>query len=130
MRRTPVVVLFILCLFGLIAPGHALINPKFTPIQLVKQSKLIVSVDLKQGKSINQYDAVIREVLKGKTEMKAIHLDLSKARDEQDADSFRKLAAAGAPALFFVGELQEQSGGAAADGNGRERGGWCGGCLG
>jgi hypothetical protein len=51
-----------------------MINPSFTPIHLVKQSNLIVSVDIKQGKSIDQYDAVIREVLKGKTELKAIHL--------------------------------------------------------
>ena len=92
--------------------AHALINPTFTPIHLVKQSKLIMSVDLKQGKAIDQYDAVIREVLKGKTELKAIHLDLSKARDEQNADMFRELAAAGAPALFFVGELSEQGRGA------------------
>jgi hypothetical protein len=97
----------------LAAPAsHALIRPDFTPIHLVKESKLIVSVDLKQGKSIDQYDAVIREVLKGKTELKAIHLDLSKARDEQNVDSFRKLAAAGAPALFFVGEFSAQGGGA------------------
>jgi hypothetical protein len=51
-------------------------------------------------------------VLKGKTDLKVIHLDLSKARDEQNAESFRKLAAAGAPALFFVGEFSEQGGGA------------------
>ena len=63
--------------------AHALINPTFTPIHLVKQSKLIMSVDLKQGKAIDQYDAVIREVLKGKTELKAIHLDLSKARNRK-----------------------------------------------
>ncbi|MEI6212407.1 MAG: hypothetical protein WCR06_12375, partial [bacterium] len=97
----------------LAAPAsHALINPTFTPIHLVKQSKLIISVDLKQGKTTDQYDAVIREVLKGKTELKAMHLDLSKALDEQNADMFRKLAAAGAPALFFVGEFSEQGGSA------------------
>jgi len=105
-----VVIAAVVLLWG--SAAHALINPTFTPIHLVKQSKLIVSVDLKQGKSIDQYDAFILEVLKGKTELKAIHLDLSKARDEQNADSFRKLAAAGAPALFFVGEFPAQDGNA------------------
>jgi hypothetical protein len=94
------------------AAAQALINPRFTPVNLVNESALIVSVDLRQGASKDQYDAVVREVLKGKTELKAIHLDLSKARDEQNADSFRKLAAAGAPALFFMGEFSEQGGGA------------------
>jgi len=50
-----------------VAAAHALINPRFTPIHLVKQSALILWVDLKQGQSKDQYDAAIREVLKGKT---------------------------------------------------------------
>ena len=97
------------------ATAQALINPHFTPVHLVKQAGLIVSVDLKQGASKDQYVATIREVLKGKTELKSLRLDLSKAINTQNADALRELAAAGKPALFFVGEFAEdrrQGGGA------------------
>ncbi len=98
------------------ATAHAMINPHFTPIHLVKQAALIVSVDLKQGKAKDQYTATIREVLKGKTELKALRLDLSKAINAQHADALRDLAAAAKPALFFVGEFAEE-----ASGQGGER---------
>ena len=90
--------------------SHALINPRFTPIHLVKQSALILWVDLKQGQSKDGYTAAIREALKGKTELKSLRLDLSKARDAQNADAFRSLAATGRPALFFVGRFAETEG--------------------
>jgi len=90
--------------------AHALINPRFTPIHLVKQSKLVVSVDLREGASKDQYDAGVREVLKGETERKSFHFDLSKARNAEFADTFRGLAAAKKPALFFVGEFGEDEG--------------------
>jgi hypothetical protein len=98
------------------ATANALINPHFTPIHLVKQAALIVSIDLKQGQAKDQYTAAIREVLKGKTELKAFRLDLSKAVSTQQADKFRNLASAGKPALFFVGEFAEE-----ASGQGGER---------
>jgi hypothetical protein len=92
-----------------------MINPHFTPVHLVKQAGLIVSVDLKQGASKDQYLAAIREVLKGKTELKSLRLDLSKAINTQNADALRELAAGGKPALFFVGEFaEEKDGGAGA----------------
>ena len=87
--------------------AHAFINPRFTPVQLVRGSALIVSVDVKQGESKEQYDATIREVLKGKTELKSFRLDLTKARNEQNADMFRNLATPRKPALFFVGEFED-----------------------
>jgi hypothetical protein len=92
------------------APAHALINPNFTPIHLVKQSAVIFSVDLKQGESKDQYAATIREVLKGKTDLKKLSLDLSKAINPQNADALRDLTADGKPALFFVGEFAEEQG--------------------
>ncbi|MGA2064959.1 MAG: VCBS repeat-containing protein [Thermoguttaceae bacterium] len=93
------------------APAAAMINPHFTPVHLVKQAGLIVSVDLKQGASKDQYLAAIREVLKGKTDLKALRLDLSKAINTQNADALRELAAGGKPALLFVGEFAEEKGG-------------------
>ena len=92
------------------AAAHALINPRFTPVHLVKQSALILEVDLKQGQSKDEYTAAIRGVLKGKTELKSLRLDLSKARDAQNADAFRALAAAGRPALFFAGKFDDAGG--------------------
>ncbi len=90
------------------ATANTMINPNFTPIDLVKQAELIVSVDLKQGASRDEYSATIREVLKGKTELKALRLDLSKGKN---ADALRELALAARPALFFVGEFAEEKGG-------------------
>ncbi len=90
------------------ATVDAMINPHFTPIHLVKQAALIVSVDLKQGPAKDQYTATIREVLKGKTELKVLRLDLSKAINTQNADALRDLAAVAKPALFFVGEFVEE----------------------
>ena len=93
----------LICTFN----SKALINPRFTPVHLVQQSELILVVDLKPGPSKDQYAAAIREVLKGKTELKALSLDLSKAINSQNADALRDLAASGKPALFFVGEFSE-----------------------
>jgi hypothetical protein len=92
-----------------------LINPHFTPVHLVKQAGLILWVDLKQGASKDQYLAAIREVLKGKTDLKTLRLDLSTANNTQNADALRELATGGKPALFFVGEfVAEKDAGAAA----------------
>jgi len=90
-----------------VTAGYALINPRFTPVQLVEEATLIVWVDVEQGKSKDQYTAAIHEVLKGKTEVKSFQLDLSRARDAQSADILRDLAAVGKPALFFVGEFED-----------------------
>jgi len=95
----------------LAATGDAMINPHFTPVHLVKQAALIVSVDLKQAQSKDRYTASIRDVLKGKTELKALRFDLSKAINTQNADALRDLAAAAKPALFFVGEFVEEKDG-------------------
>ena len=96
-----------------VAAVHALINPRFTPVHLVRQAVLIVSVDVKPGPSKDQYLATIGEVLKGKTELKTLRLDLSKAINTQNADALRELAAAAKPALFFAGELGEDGQGGA-----------------
>ncbi len=88
--------------------ARAMINPNFTPIDLVKQAELILSVDLQQGKSKDEYSATVRETLKGKTELKVLRLDLSKAKNKENANALRELAAGAKPALFFVGEFAEE----------------------
>jgi hypothetical protein len=87
--------------------AHALINPHFTPVHLVEAAALIVWVDVEQGESKDQYTAVVREVVKGKTERKSFQFDLSKPRDARSADLLRDLAGEGKPALFFVGEFED-----------------------
>ena len=101
------------------ATASALINPHFTPIHLVKQSALIVSLDLKAGSSKDQYSATIRQVLKGETKLKAFRLDLSKAINTENADALQQLAAPGKPGLFFVGDFGEDKDG---QGGGNSRG--------
>jgi len=88
--------------------AHALINPGFTPVELVKQSALIVEVDVKQGKSKEQYVATVGEVIKGKTDLKAYSLDLSKARNAETAEAFRKLAATDGRGVLFIGEIEDE----------------------
>ena len=46
-----------------VTAAHALINPRFTPVHLVEQATLIVSVEPKEGKSKDDYTAAVREVL-------------------------------------------------------------------
>lgn len=105
--------LLLLSVWLLSDAAMALINPRFTPVNLVKQSGMILVVDLKEDVSKNECLLTVREVLKkGKTDEKVIRLDLSKARDERSAQAFRTLAAAGKPALFFVGEFEGNGGGA------------------
>ena len=85
-----------------------MINPGFTPVELVKQSALIVEVDVKQGKSQEQYVATVGGVVKGKTDLKAYSLDLSKARNAEAAESFRTLAATDGRGLLFIGEMENE----------------------
>ncbi|MDA1087579.1 MAG: VCBS repeat-containing protein [Verrucomicrobia bacterium] len=87
--------------------ARAMINPSFTPVQLVNQAGLILWVDIKPGESQDQYTATIRETLKGEEEQKPFRLDISEAGDDDAAAFLRELLAAGKPALFFVGELED-----------------------
>jgi hypothetical protein len=98
------------CLWAGVA--WALINPRFTPKELFKQSQMILVVDVKEGNAKDEYLLTTRDVLKkGTTDEKVIRLDISKARDERAADLFRKLAASGRPGLFFVGAYGSNPGG-------------------
>ena len=113
----------LVALLGLIAvwcgaAAHALINPHFTPVHLVKQAALILTVELRPGAAKDQYTATVQEVLKGQLEGKTLRLDLAKAINPQNAAALRELAALGKPALFFVGEFgdaAEAKGGSVPD---------------
>ena len=67
------------CLWAGVA--WALINPRFTPKELFKQSQMILVVDVKEGNTKDEYLLTTRDVLKkGTTDEKVIRLDISKAR--------------------------------------------------
>jgi len=87
-------------------PSLAIINPGFTPIQLEEGSELIAAVEVKPGASKDQYVATVREMVKGKTDLKAYKLDLSKAL--KDSDEFRKLAEVDGHGLLFIGERETE----------------------
>jgi hypothetical protein len=90
-----------------VSAAHAMINPGFTPVHLVKQASVILWVDIKAGEAQDQYTATIRETLKGKAEEKMFRLDISKAGEDEAAIAMREQLAAGKPALFFVGEFED-----------------------
>ena len=87
--------------------AHALINPQFTPVQLVQRSGAVLWIDLKAGETKDVYTATILETLKGTAEQNVLRLDVSKAGDDEAATAFRKQLAAGLPALLFVGEFED-----------------------
>lgn len=92
----------------LAAPAsHAMINPGFTPVHLVKQASVILWVDIKAGEAKDAYTARIRETLKGKAEEKTFRLEISQAGDDEAATAMREQLAVGKPALFFVGEFED-----------------------
>jgi len=91
--NTTLILATILALWLTASTAHALINARFTPVHLVKESTLIVWLDFKAGLN-SVFTASIRETLKGKTEQKRLGLDGSSA-DEDTANALRDLVAAG-----------------------------------
>ena len=108
-------------LFLVIALGpavHALINPKFTPVDLVQQSELMLTVEFGPIRS-NRCVCTVKKVLQGKMERKTMTLDLSKAMNETEAKRMaRYIAASGKePGVLFVGKYVESD----AEGEGERR---------
>jgi len=98
-------------LFLVLALGPAaypLINPKFTPIDLVQQSELMLKIEFGPIKN-NHCVCTVKKVLQGKMERKTIALDLSKAMNETEAKRMaRHIAASGKePGVLFVGRYVE-----------------------
>lgn len=90
---------------GLIsAAAFALINPNFTPIHLVDQSALIITVSFGKIGEDNKVVGTVGEVVKGKSSAKILTFDLG-ATDVHNARAIAdRIAAWGdKPALLFVG---------------------------
>jgi hypothetical protein len=85
-------------------PALALINPTFTPIHLVKQSKLILELQVdpaKDGKAV----ATVTRVVKGKTGAKTLTLDLTTCAVKEHAAAVEETirASKGMGAAFWAG---------------------------
>ena len=96
------------------ATANAMINPHFTPIHLVKQAALILSVDLKQGPiegPVHRHDPRSAQRQDG-TEVPP----LGPFQGDQHPERRRPARPGGAakPALFFVGEFVEEKAARAA----------------
>ncbi|MEX1096882.1 MAG: VCBS repeat-containing protein [Planctomycetales bacterium] len=101
--------------------AFALINPNFTPVHLVGQSKQIVQLDVPEKLAGDRVELTVRKALRGQTEAKTVAIDLSHAATAEQKEGIRKLfaGAANGPAILFAGEFAEESGDAGAAGNAR-----------
>ena len=92
--------------------ARALINPNFTPIQLVEQSTEILV--LKCGKPDEKARVVcqVHEALKGKAAQSSVTIDLSAWPEPDTVKAAAALVAASGdqPALLFAGEYHEEGG--------------------
>jgi hypothetical protein len=108
----------VLCLSGILtflwsSAVQALINPNFTPVDLVKQSSLILEVQFGSAKD-GQATAAVKRVLKGKSDPKTIALTLSTSLFPDHVRTVERLVASpeGSAGVFFVGAFAEGGTGA------------------
>jgi hypothetical protein len=92
------------CLLVIACPAYALINLKFTPVQLAGAAKDIVQVEVGPLKA-NAAVAKVTGVLKGKLAAESLPLDL-KETDETTLETFPK---AGGVGLLFTGDFSGAS---------------------
>jgi len=106
--RTALVALFVIA-FG--SAVHALINPNFTPVDLVQQSDVILIVEFGPIEN-NRCTCTVKKVLRGKMAAKTTTLDLSKAMNETEAKRLtRHITTSGKePGVFLMGKYVEGEG--------------------
>jgi len=103
-----------LVLLGLLLSSGAafgLINPNFTPVELVRQSGRIVRVEFRSKTVQGRTTATVVAVLKGaKDDRKPLTLDLTTSPFKEKAQAVAKLLASPnpRPVLLFVGKFKEQ----------------------
>jgi hypothetical protein len=88
----------------------ALINPRFTPNDLIEQSNQILVVKLAKPGADNVVAMTVVKAVKGQKPDKAIPLNLAAAAQQEWAKKIGEMAAerGDAPALLFIGERREQ----------------------
>jgi hypothetical protein len=105
---------------GLLAAGlagvagrnaSAYIDPNFTPVQVVKQSSLVVELEFKSLKGAKG-EAAVKRVLKGKLAAGKISFDFSTCAVKEHVELLEQRidAEPHTQAVFFVGKFQEKGG--------------------
>jgi len=84
--------------------ARAFINPNFTPVDIVKQSDLVLLLEFKSVDKNGKAAAVIQKVFKGETKDKEITLNLGSALIEaQGRDFIDRINEGQKQAIFFIG---------------------------
>jgi hypothetical protein len=108
MSRRTTVVLVLLALFAVAGTAaYALINPNFTPVQLVERADLILVLKIKApDDNSGRCTMEVVKCIKGKMPAKRQVLDLNNAANQEHAKAVRAMLAANneAPVLFFAGK--------------------------
>ncbi len=110
---------------GLSGVIDALINPSFTPIDLVEQSDLVMLVKFKGAVEQGKATATVARVLKGKPDKQTIVIDFSNSPYQEHAKFVQDMIKAWGdePVLLFVGEIEDTSEGGYIEDWGYEGGG-------
>src|SRR6476661_6364944 len=114
MRLNPKMFLQISALALMWATSGAFINPAFTPVDLVKQSDMVLSLEFKSVDDKGVAIATVSKVLKGKLDDKELKIDLMAALTENEGKAVIKRIKDGSKqALMFVGAFNtgEEDGG-------------------
>lgn len=120
--RSPV--LYRICLTlsaGMLAGGiaQALINPNFTPLNLVAQSGIIATVSFDTPAAGKRHTATVTRFIKGKLDSKKVTFDLSFTPFEAKADAVAKMFAEkdGRPIVLLIGAYETEDAGGGMDVN-------------
>jgi hypothetical protein len=89
--------------------AHGLINPRFTPVHLVEQSRVVYRVRLAAVDAKSRSPVTVVKAVKGKTPETGLVLDLSEADKPQQELLVEFIKQHGAETgLFFQGEYREE----------------------
>jgi len=101
----------LLGLLGMAAPVQADTNPVFTPVELTKQSTLIVHLEFRSVSDKGLATATVRKVVKGRLERKEITVDLFAGPFEAQGKQIARMITGGTKeALLFVGKFDFDDG--------------------
>ncbi len=92
--------------------ASALINPEFTPVDVVAQSDLILRVQARADPQKPEATLKVLEALKGESPGESLTIDLSGAWDQGHIDAWRSIleAVGDESAILFAGELESKGG--------------------
>jgi hypothetical protein len=95
-----------------VGPLDALINPRFTPVHLVRQSQTVVAVRFRPKVSAGKLTADVVEVLKGAFDAKVVTVNLADTPFPVQARGIEKQVKAGGDldAVMFIGEWPKKPG--------------------